>query len=206
MAVREAAPGRLHSLSNEGGKRPYAADCELEDWINVSKFSEKIKEEFLALLPPTVFFFIALHIVALVRALMVHGTGLPVTSSGQIAMGSLILGKAVLLADLLPAINRFPDKPLVYNIAWKTVIYSCVATVIHYLERLIDFAREAGGIAAGNQKLLAQVVWPHFLAIQIILLVIVLAYCVIRELSRVVGEEKMLQVFFGARPGKGTPR
>ena len=172
----------------------------------LSRAAEKIKEEVLAVLPPTVFFFVSLHVIALVRALMVQGTGLPVASSAQIAVGALIIGKAVLLADLWPAINRFPDKPLVYNIAWKTVIYSCVATVIHYLERLIDFAREAGGIAAGNQKLLAQVVWPHFLAIQIILLVIVLAYCVIRELSRVVGEEKMLQVFFGARPGKGTPR
>lgn len=172
----------------------------------VSKATEKIKEEFLAVLPPTVFFFVALHVIALIRALMVKGTGLPVASSAQIAVGALIIGKAVLLADLWPAINRFPHKPLVYNIAWKTVIYSCVATVIHYLERLIDFAREAGGIAAGNQKLLAQIVWPHFLAIQIILIVIVLAYCVIRELSRVVGEEKMLQVFFGVHPGKGTPR
>jgi hypothetical protein len=24
------------------------------------------------------------------------------------------------MADMLPLINRFPDKPLIYNIAWKT--------------------------------------------------------------------------------------
>jgi hypothetical protein len=172
----------------------------------VGRAVRKIKEEFLALLPPTVFFFVALHIIGLVRALMVEGTGLPVASSAQIAVGALIIGKAVLLADLWPAINRFPDKPLVYNIAWKTAIYSCVATVIHYLERLIDFAREAGGIAAGNQKLLAEIVWPHVLAIQIILVVMVLSYCVLRELSRVLGEERMLQLFFGVRPSGGTPR
>ena len=121
----------------------------------VSNFSEKVKEEFLALLPPTIFFFIALHIVALVRALMVHGTGLPVSSSGQIAVGALILGKAVLLADLMPAINRFPDKPLAYNVAWKTAIYFLIATFIHYLERLVDFWKQADGFAAANEKLLA---------------------------------------------------
>ena len=162
--------------------------------------SGKIKEELLALLPPTVFFFVALHIVGLVRVLMVEGTGLPVASSAQIAVGALIIGKAVLLADMWPAINRFPDKPLFYNIAWKTVIYFCVATVIHYLERLFDFAREAGGIVAGNDKLLSEIVWPHFVAIQIILMVVVFNYCVIRELGRVLGEESMLRVFFGARP------
>ena len=166
----------------------------------MSKVSEKIKEEFLALLPPTVFFFIALHVVALVRALMVKGTGLPVISSMQIAMGALILGKAVLLADLLPAINRFPDRPLAYNVAWKTTIYFVVATFLHYLERLFDFWKEAGGFAAANEKLLAAIVWPHFWGIQIILLVLILMYCAARELVRVIGRDKVVRTFFGPLP------
>ena len=163
----------------------------------MSKAVEKLKEEFLALLPPTIFFFVALHIVALVRSLMTQGTGLPVSSSAQIAIGALIIGKAVLLADLWPPINRFPDRPLVYNITWKTLIYFLVATVIHYLERLFDFAREAVGIAAGNAKLLSEIVWPHFWAIQIVLVVLILSYCTIRELARVLGEEQTMRLFFG---------
>jgi hypothetical protein len=162
----------------------------------MNKAAEKLKEEFLAVLPPTIFFFVALHIVGLVRVLMTEGTGLPVTSSGQIALAALIIGKAVLLADLWPPINRFPDKPLIYNIVWKTVIYYAVASFIHYLERLYDFAKAAGGIAAGNEKLLAEIVWPHFWALQIILLVVILNYCVIRELGRVLGERRMIRMFF----------
>jgi len=165
----------------------------------VSKALEKIKEEFLALLPPTLFFFVALHILGVVRALMTKGTGLPLTSSAQIAVGALILGKAVLLADLLPAINRFPGKPLAYNVAWKSAIYFLVATLIHYLERLIDFWKEAGSFVAANQKLLEVIVWPHFWALQIVLLVLILNYCVIRELSRVVGADKMMTMFFRSR-------
>jgi hypothetical protein len=162
----------------------------------LNKGIEKLKEEFLALLPPTIFFFIALHIVGLVRVLMTRGTGLPATSSAQIAIAALIIGKAVLLADLWPAINRFPHRPLIYNILWKTVIYYAVASFIHYLERLYDFAKAAGGIAAGNEKLLAEIVWPHFWALQIVLLVIILNYCVIRELGRVLGERRMIRMFF----------
>lgn len=161
----------------------------------MNKGIEKLKEEFLAVLPPTLFF-VALHIVGLVRVLMTHGTGLPVTSSAQIALAALILGKAVLLADLWPPINRFPEKPLIYNIVWKTVIYYVVASFIHYLERLYDFAKEAGGIVPGNEKLLSEIVWPHFWALQIILLVIILNYCVIRELGRVLGERRMIRMFF----------
>jgi hypothetical protein len=165
----------------------------------VGKGVGKLKEELLAVLPPTLFFFVALHIVGLVRVLMTEGTGLPVTSSAQIALAALIIGKAVLLADLWPPINRFPEKPLIYNIVWKTIIYYMVASFIHYLERLYDFGKAAGGIVAGNEKLLSEIVWPHFWALQIILLVVILNYCVIRELGRVLGEKRMIRMFFQQR-------
>jgi hypothetical protein len=126
----------------------------------MSKAIETIKEELLAMLPPTIFFFVALHIVAIVRLLMTQGTGLVPSSTAQIAVAALILGKAVLLADLWPAINRFPQKPLAYSIGWKTAIYFVVATVIHYLELLFDYARAAGGIVAGNEKLVSEIIWP----------------------------------------------
>jgi hypothetical protein len=160
----------------------------------------KLKEEFFKLLPPTIFFFIALHIVMFIRILMLEGTGLSPYSSASIAVAALVLGKAVLIADMLPLINRFPNKPLIYNIAWKTVIYLLISAVIHYLERLIDFWRQTGGFVAGNQKLLSEINWPHFWAIQIILFVLIAMYCTIHELARVIGKEKMLRIFFGPMP------
>jgi hypothetical protein len=156
----------------------------------------KLKEEFLKMVPPTLFFFIALHLVALVRSLLTSGQGLPPTSSAQIALSALILGKAVLLADMLPAINRFPDKPLAYNVAWKTVLYFAAASLIHYLERLYDGYKDAGSLAGANAELLARIVWPHFWGIQIVILVVVLNYCAIRELGRVLGEERIFRLFF----------
>jgi len=166
----------------------------------MTKLFTKLKEEFFALLPPTIFFFVALHIVAIIRVLMAKGSHFEPMSTTSIAVGSLILGKAVLIADLLPAINRFPNKPLIYNVAWKTLIYWLVATLIHYLERLVDFWRQAGGLVAGNEKLLAEIVWPHFWAIQIILFVLIVMYCMMHELVRVIGKEKVLRIFFGPMP------
>ena len=166
----------------------------------MSKVSSKLKEEFLALLPPTIFFFVALHIVAFIRVLMLKGTGISPLSSMSIAVAALILGKAVLIADMLPMVNRFPNKPLIYNVAWKTLIYLLAATVIHYLERLVDFWRQAGGLVAGNEKLLSEIIWPHFWAIQIILLVLIVMYCTMHELVRVIGREKVLRIFFGPLP------
>jgi hypothetical protein len=164
------------------------------------KLLEKLKEEFFAILPPTIFFFLALHIVAFIRVLMTKGSHFDPISTVSIAVGSLILGKAVLIADMLPPVNRYPDKPLAYNVVWKTIIYLLVASVIHYLERLIDFAGQAGGIIAGNEKMLAEMVWPHFWAVEILIFVLIFMYCTARELVRVIGKEKALRLFFGPAP------
>jgi hypothetical protein len=166
----------------------------------MSKVTAKLKEEFLAMIPPTLFFFVALHIIAIVRVLILKGTGLPASTPISLAVAALILGKSVLIADLLPIINRFPEKPLIYNVVWKTLIYLLMSAVIHYLERLYDFSRQAGGIVAGNEKLLSEIVWPHFWAIQIVLLVLIFMYCLMHELTRVIGKEKVHRIFFGPLP------
>ena len=166
----------------------------------MSKVSTKLKEELFALLPPTIFFFVALHVVALVHSLMLKAAGISPLSSVSIAIAALVMGKAVLLADMLPLINRFPDKPLIYNVAWKTFIYLLVSLAIHYLEHLIDFWRETGSFVAGNEKLLGEIVWPHFWAIQIMLLALIVMYCTTHELVRVMGKERVLRIFFGPLP------
>jgi hypothetical protein len=124
-----------------------------------------------------------------------------VSSWVQIAVGALILGKAVVIADMLPFINRYPHKPLAHNIVWKTAIYTPVAMLIHYAEHLFDYWKQTGSIVAGNEKLLAEIIWPHFWAIQIILVILIFGYCTMHELVRVLGRDTVREIVFG-RPSK----
>jgi hypothetical protein len=88
----------------------------------MSKLTATIKREFLEMLPPTIFFFVILHIVAIVRALMIRGTGIELPASASVTIAALVLGKSVLLANMLPFVNRFPEKPLIWNTGWRTLI------------------------------------------------------------------------------------
>jgi hypothetical protein len=166
----------------------------------MNKFAKTIKHEFAEMIPPTIYFFVILHIVALIRTLMTARTGIDITTTTSVGVASLILGKAVLLANALPFINRYPEKPLIWNVCWKTLLYFLVALVIHYLEHLYEFWKVAPGLAAANQKLLAEIVWPHYWAIQILLAVLIFVYCVTSEIARVVGEGKLRKMFFGPLP------
>jgi len=118
-------------------------------------------------------------------------------------IAALILGKAVLIADLMPFIKLYPHKPLIYNVVWKTAIYLLIATLIHYTERLFEFWKAAGSFAAANERMLAEIVWPHFWAVQILLLVLILFYSTMRELVRVIGRDKVLEIFFLGPPPDG---
>ena len=83
---------------------------------------------------------------------MVKGEGLPPATTASIAVAALVLGKSVLLANALPFINRFPEKPLMWNVCWKSLIYFFVALLIHYLEHLYDFWKEAPGLPLRTQS------------------------------------------------------
>ena len=168
----------------------------------MSRLTAKLKEEFLEMIPPTIYFFVILHIVAFIRVLMTKNTGLLLPTSMSITVAALVLGKSVVLADLLPFINRYPEKPLIWNVCWKTTVYFFVALLVHYLEHLYDFWKEAPGFVAANQKLLAQIVWPQFWAIQIVLALLIVMYCVMGELVRVTEAAKMQAMFFGPLPAK----
>lgn len=152
------------------------------------------------MIPPTLYFFIALHIVVLIRSLMLKGDGIPSTVSVSIAIASVVLGKSVLIADLLPFINRYPQKPLIYNITWKTCIYFIVSMLLHYIEVIVELWHRDGSFSVGMEDMYSRIVWPHFWALQILLAVLILMYCTMRELIRVIGPKQVWQIFFGKIP------
>ncbi|MDO9269457.1 MAG: hypothetical protein Q7T96_10155 [Methylobacter sp.] len=159
------------------------------------KLFEKLKQEFLLILPPTIFFFFAFMLLVITRRLIQREYGIPLTGFSVAAIGALIVGKVVLIADNLPVMNKFPDKPLLYNIAWKSSIYFLATFVVRYIEHVFPLFREYGGIVEANRHLLAEVVWPHFWIIQMWLAVLFLFYCSVRELIRVIGREKVIRIF-----------
>src|ERR1700690_2758177 len=93
----------------------------------------------------------------------------------------LIYGVTAHSGKLLPFINCFPGRPLIYNIAWKTPIYFGSAFVVRFPEGCIRFCREQGAVGAAVRHLLDEVIWNRFWAIQIWLMVVLLIYCTVDE-------------------------
>ena len=138
----------------------------------MNKIFQRLKEKFLGIIPAAVFFFVAFQLLAITRSLILQQYGIQVSTFVAATIGALIVARVVMIVDLLPFVNRFPDKPLAYNIVWKTIIYLLAAFLVRYVEHLIHFGYKYGDIAVAHSRLLDEVVWPHFLIVQIWLFVL----------------------------------
>jgi len=165
----------------------------------MNSIARRLKHEMLEFIPPAIFFFVAFQLLAFTQRMMLKEYGIRTSVFLQATIGALVVAKVVLILDLLPLVNRFPERPLIYNVAWKTALYFVAALAVRYVEHMVHFYRREGSIGAANRKLLDEVVWPHFWAVQMWLLVLLLIYCALRELVRALGRERVFAMFFGTR-------
>ena len=156
----------------------------------------RILHELKLVLPPSLFFFAAFHLIAFTQALTVEQYGIPIYSFAKITIGALLVGKVVLIADHLPFMNRFPERALIWNVLWKTGIYLLATAVVRHLEQWVHRAIELGSASAGHAAALEEASGPRFWAVQIWLLVLFFGYTLVRELLRALGREELLRLIF----------
>ena len=161
------------------------------------KILRAIKRELFEIIPPTIFFFVAFNVLTYTKRLMLEQYGIKFSGFAAATVGALIVAKVVLIADRIPFINKYPGKPLIYNAAWKTLIYVLVTLVVRFLEYLIPHWWHYKNLGVALDHLWNETIWPHFWAIQIWLVCLFFVYVSFREFARAVGEERFFKMFLG---------
>ncbi len=163
----------------------------------MQKILKIIKRELVAVLPPTIFFFIAFNVIVISKKLMLEEYGIKFSGFVNAAIGALIVAKALLVADDIKFINKYPDKPLIYNIVWKTFIYLLVTLLVQYIEGIIPLLAKYHSVKIAIDRSWGEIIWPHFWAVHIVFVFLLSLYVSFRELARAIGEKKFLQIFLG---------
>ena len=148
------------------------------------------------LMPPLLFFLVAFNLLALTAELSGARGGL--LSYATASLSALVCGKAVLLADRLPFFNRFPDRPLIWNVVWKALLYTLITLAIRLVESSFDAWRTDPHLGTGAEEMIAHFTWAHFTMIQLWLALLFLVYSAFHELMEAVGFERTWRLFFGA--------
>ena len=157
---------------------------------------QKLKTEFLNVLPAVVFFFLAFNLINITHALFFHKQHIPVSREFDILIGSAIVGKVLPLVDLLPFMNVFHGKPLIYATLWKTSIYS-LGTLLFRCHRLVPFIFEYKDLGIAIRQWILREDWYWFWGVQLWVFVLFFVYVAARGTIEEIGAARMRRLFFG---------
>jgi hypothetical protein len=159
--------------------------------------------EFLEILPPTIFFFIGFNLIVLTTNLILADYGGQVASFMIATVSALVVGKAVLVANALPAIRRYDRAPLIRPILFKTVFYWAAVFIVRLLEHWIEYLRGGDYVFGGFLKHeTATFSWGHFIAVQLWIFVLFLIYVTASEFNRLFGHGELSRILFTYRPSE----
>jgi hypothetical protein len=156
-------------------------------------------KEFKELLPPTLFFVVGFNLIELTTQLFLDDYLERFANYAVATVAALVVGKAVLVANVLPFIRRYDTDPLIRPILFKTVVYTIVVLLVRFLEKLVEYLVGGGTIGGLPDYVAHHFTWHRFAAIQIWTFVLFLIYTSVTELNALFGEGELVKSLFTRR-------
>ncbi len=154
------------------------------------------------MLPPTVFFAVGFNLIEWTTQLILDDYLVQFANFMLATLAALVVGKAVLLANLLPFLRRFDRGPLIRPILFKAVVFTLVVFLVQFLERFVEYLFGGGSIGAIPEYVTLHFSWHRMIATQIWIFVLFLIYTSVAELNARLGEGELLRIVFGGRSSK----
>lgn len=157
--------------------------------------------EFLEILPPTIFFIIGFNLIVLTTNLILANYGARFASFMIATVSALIVAKALLVANAMPAIRSHDRAPLIRPILFKTVFYSVAVFIARLLEHWIGYLFGRDYVFGGflRHEIVA-FSWDRFIAVQLWIVVLFLVYVTAHELNHLFGEGELWHLLVTSRP------
>lgn len=155
-----------------------------------------IKDEIVKIIPAVIYFALAFNLIYYTTGLVIkpgevrHFTPLTVTLS------ALIVGKILLIVNALPIINMFPRKPLIYNIFWKSILYSFFTFLLWTLESFIHLTRKYKSLVIVFEHYKLELHSPIVWATLIWLSSLFLIFVTVNEFVHVIGKGRVIAILF----------
>jgi len=159
---------------------------------------QEIKEA----LPPMIFFAVGFNLIELTTQLVLDDYFTRFANYLVATAAALVVGKAVLLANVLPFLRRFDSAPLIQPILFKTVVYTIVVFLVRFLEKIVEYFVGGGTVASIPDYVASHFSWHFHAALQIWIFVLFLIYTSVTELDARLGHGELARILFRRRSSK----
>jgi len=156
-----------------------------------------IKKEIIHVFPAFLFFYLSFSLINVTEGFMFKKAGIGPFSFTTILIASAVVAKVLVVIDHLPFINAFPNKPLIFNVIWKTMLYLASSFCFRFLIRLFPFFWTTNSLITDYNNFLMDMNWRLFMAIQSWYVILFFVFVTFRELALIIGSTKVRRIFFG---------
>jgi Ni/Fe-hydrogenase subunit HybB-like protein len=164
-----------------------------------------VLQEIKEVLPPVIFFAVGFNLVELTTQLVLDDYFARFANYLVATAAALVVGKAVLLANLFPFMRRFDTAPLIQPILFKTVFYTFVVFLVRALEKIVEYWLGGGTITGIPDYVTNHFSWHFHAAVQIWIFVLFFIYTSATELDARLGQGALARILFRQRSSNPKP-
>jgi hypothetical protein len=114
---------------------------------------------------------------------------------GVAAIKALILAKFMLIGHAANLGERYRQRPLIYRVLYKSVVFVVFLVVLLVLEEAVSGLIQ-GRTVVESMRTIAGGTWFQILATSLLLWLILLPYFAVRHIDQVLGEGNLRRMFF----------
>jgi hypothetical protein len=158
----------------------------------------RIAEELKALLALTLYLYICLGALLLLKTSILHDQGISYAAWGAAAIKAVLLAKFMMVGWAMHIGQRYMHKPLIWPTLHKALLFLILLLILTTVEEIgVGFIH-----ARPLNESLRHIVGPTFyegLAVSLVMFLILVPYCAFTTLAEVMGEDKLVRLFFFQR-------
>lgn len=155
-----------------------------------------IGEEILKVLPAVIYFGVAFNLIFFITGFMLRPDDTRYLNYFTVTLGAIIVGKVMLLVNAFSFINAFSNKPLIYNILWKFVIYSVCVIIAAILEDFLDLFHHWHDVHVAFYRVQQEFASPLFWGTVLWLLLVFFLFVLGSDVIDAVGRKRMFRLLF----------
>lgn len=155
--------------------------------------------EFVQLWIINLYLAISFSVLITLNSLALAKHGINSFNYGIAIFGALFLGKIILLLEKWSFVKRYDDKPLLYTVLYKSLLFTLLVFVVNILEYYIFGFFKGQTLSIINQKIITEVYSIAFLNKILSIFVVFIPFFSIRELNKILGKDKLWNLIFKTR-------
>jgi hypothetical protein len=168
-------------------------------------FKQKLAHEMREML--LIFLYLALFLCALATygTLLLHEFHVRYFAYGTALLNSLVMSKVIMLGEYVRLGRRLEDKPLMAVAIFRAALFSLLMVVFHIVEESIKHLLHGHGPSGVVRELMAGG-FAEIGARNLVIFCALIPFFASRELQRILGEEKLFDLFFRRRASPWIPQ